>query len=38
LHAVRLEFDHPSTSERVIVTSPYPDDLRIALDRLSPGV
>jgi 23S rRNA pseudouridine1911/1915/1917 synthase len=38
LHAVRLEFDHPSTGDRVAVTSPYPDDLRIALERLATGV
>ncbi len=34
LHAVRLAFDHPVTGERITVTSPYPDDLRTALDRL----
>ena len=34
LHAVSLAFDHPVTGERVSVTSPYPDDLRTALDRL----
>jgi 23S rRNA pseudouridine1911/1915/1917 synthase len=38
LHAVRLEFDHPATGDRVAVTSPYPDDLRIALERLATGV
>jgi len=38
LHAVRLEFDHPSTGDRIVMTSPYPDDLRIALDRLGSGV
>jgi len=34
LHAVSLAFDHPVTGERITVTSPYPDDLRTALDRL----
>lgn len=34
LHAVELAFDHPATGERVTVTSPYPDDLAAALDRL----
>lgn len=34
LHAVSLAFDHPVTGERVTVSSPYPDDLRVALDRL----
>jgi 23S rRNA pseudouridine1911/1915/1917 synthase len=38
LHAVRLEFDHPSTGQRVEVTSAYPEDLRIALERLATGV
>jgi 23S rRNA pseudouridine1911/1915/1917 synthase len=38
LHAVRLEFDHPGTGERVRVTSDYPDDLSTALDRLRDGV
>ena len=34
LHAVRLSFDHPSTGERVEVSSSYPDDLATALERL----
>lgn len=34
LHAVSLAFDHPATGERISVTSPYPEDLRTALDRL----
>jgi 23S rRNA pseudouridine1911/1915/1917 synthase len=34
LHAVRLGFAHPVTGERVELTSPYPDDLRQALDVL----
>jgi 23S rRNA pseudouridine1911/1915/1917 synthase len=38
LHAVRLAFDHPTTRERIVVSSPYPDDLRIALERLRSGV
>jgi 23S rRNA pseudouridine1911/1915/1917 synthase len=32
LHAVELGFDHPRTGERVEFSSPYPDDLRDALD------
>jgi 23S rRNA pseudouridine1911/1915/1917 synthase len=32
LHAVRLAFDHPGTGERVEFSSPYPEDLRHALD------
>jgi 23S rRNA pseudouridine1911/1915/1917 synthase len=38
LHAVQLGFDHPSTGERIVVTSPYPEDLQTALDRLRGGV
>ena len=34
LHAVRLGFDHPATGLRLVVESPYPDDLRDALERL----
>jgi 23S rRNA pseudouridine1911/1915/1917 synthase len=34
LHAVSLAFDHPVTGERNVVSSPYPDDLRTALERL----
>jgi 23S rRNA pseudouridine1911/1915/1917 synthase len=34
LHAVRLGFDHPVTGLPVDLTSPYPDDLQQALDRL----
>jgi 23S rRNA pseudouridine1911/1915/1917 synthase len=34
LHARELAFDHPSTGERVHVTSPYPADLQHALDLL----
>ncbi|MFW6204268.1 MAG: RluA family pseudouridine synthase, partial [Actinomycetota bacterium] len=32
LHAVRLAFEHPATGERVEYSSPYPADLRRALD------
>ena len=38
LHAVSLGFDHPATGERIIVTSAYPQDLQVALDRLRAGV
>jgi len=38
LHAVRLGFDHPATGERIEVVSEYPQDLRLALDRLRSGV
>jgi 23S rRNA pseudouridine1911/1915/1917 synthase len=34
LHALRLAFDHPSTGERLEVSSDYPDDLATALERL----
>ena len=34
LHAVRLAFEHPDTGERVELTSEYPQDLQMALDRL----
>ena len=34
LHAVALEIDHPGTGERVRFTSPYPDDLAVALATL----
>lgn len=37
LHAVRLGFEHPSTGERITVSSGYPDDLRTALERLRAG-
>jgi 23S rRNA pseudouridine1911/1915/1917 synthase len=36
LHAHRLAFAHPSTGERVELTSPLPDDLRGALEALGP--
>lgn len=33
LHAALLEFTHPATGEKVAFRSPWPDDLREALDR-----
>lgn len=38
LHARRLGFDHPGSGERVVVQSPYPQDLQRALDKLHDGV
>jgi 23S rRNA pseudouridine1911/1915/1917 synthase len=38
LHAVRLEFEHPGTGNRVEIVSDYPDDLVTALVRLRDGV
>jgi 23S rRNA pseudouridine1911/1915/1917 synthase len=35
LHAVRLGFTHPSTGEWVEFSTPYPEDLARALERLS---
>lgn len=37
LHAVSLGFDHPATGERITVSSQYPDDLSVALERLADG-
>lgn len=37
LHAVSLGFDHPSSGERIVVASQYPDDLALALERLAEG-
>jgi len=34
LHAVRLSFEHPATGQEITFESPYPDDLRRALDIL----
>ena len=34
LHAVRLGFEHPGTGERLELSSAYPDDLALALERL----
>jgi 23S rRNA pseudouridine1911/1915/1917 synthase len=33
LHASQLSFDHPFTSERIVVESPLPEDLAQALER-----
>ncbi len=35
LHAVELSLDHPATGERITVVSAYPEDLAVALERLS---
>ena len=35
LHAVGLGFQHPSSGQRVDFTSPYPQDLQTALERIS---
>jgi 23S rRNA (uracil1939-C5)-methyltransferase len=38
LHCVRLEFEHPTLNQRMIVEAPMPGDLRAVLDRTSgPG-
>jgi 23S rRNA (uracil1939-C5)-methyltransferase len=38
LHCVRLEFDHPTQNQRLIVEAPMPGDLRGVLERTSgPG-
>ncbi|HWS57994.1 MAG TPA: RluA family pseudouridine synthase, partial [Actinotalea sp.] len=37
LHAMRLAFDHPSTGERLELSSTYPDDLDAALTILRAG-
>ena len=37
LHAVELGFLHPASGERVVVTSPYPDDLAQALELVRQG-
>ena len=34
LHAVGLGFEHPGSGEWVTFESPYPEDLRVALERL----
>jgi 23S rRNA pseudouridine1911/1915/1917 synthase len=36
LHAVRLGFEHPSSGQRVVFTSDYPDDLAQSLAALRP--
>lgn len=38
LHARSLGFDHPVTGERIVVTSEYPQDLQLAVDRLRDGL
>ncbi|MDD2857950.1 MAG: RluA family pseudouridine synthase [Candidatus Nanopelagicales bacterium] len=37
LHAVSLGFEHPTSGDRIVVTSVYPDDLRASLARLRDG-
>ena len=37
LHAVELGFLHPASGERVVFTSPYPDDLAQALELVRQG-
>lgn len=37
LHAVRLEFDHPVTGERIRCEADYPEDLQHALEVVSAG-
>ena len=37
LHAVRLGFEHPRTGAWIEVESDYPEDLRVALERLRVG-
>ncbi len=38
LHCVRLEFDHPTKNQRLIIEAPMPGDLRAVLERTSgPG-
>ena len=37
LHAVELGFTHPTTGEYVKFSSPYPDDLAIALEQIRDG-
>ena len=34
LHALSLNFEHPRTGQRMTFTSPYPQDLQTALDRI----
>jgi len=35
LHASRLQFDHPTTGERLTIESPLPDDLAAVLGDLT---
>ena len=37
LHAAKLGFTHPGTGQWVRFESPYPDDLAVALERISAG-
>ncbi|CAB4874247.1 MAG: RluA family pseudouridine synthase [Actinobacteria bacterium] len=37
LHAMRLGFEHPTSGERIVVTSQYPEDLLTSLERLREG-
>ena len=38
LHCVRIEFDHPTVAQRMVVEAPMPGDLRSVLERTSgPG-
>jgi len=37
LHAVTLGFEHPSSGDRIVVTSSYPEDLKTSLARLRNG-
>jgi tRNA pseudouridine65 synthase len=34
LHACSIEFDHPTTGERIVASAPVPDDLSRALEAL----
>ncbi len=34
LHAVRLEFDHPITKERLVVEAPLPEDMKQLIEKL----
>jgi 23S rRNA pseudouridine1911/1915/1917 synthase len=36
LHAAHLEFDHPTTDQRISVDSPLPEDLTESLEALGP--
>ena len=37
LHAWRLQFDHPGTSERMTLLAELPDDLKVFIDHASPA-
>jgi 23S rRNA pseudouridine955/2504/2580 synthase len=34
LHACSIEFDHPTTGERIVASAPLPEDLSRALEAL----